>query len=71
MVGSTAARPYGMGPAIGFSAKGTFSRSQFGMTYLVPQPGQPELVGDQVTIEFEGEFQSSPTQASQGAKTKN
>lgn len=37
---------------IGFSATGTFNRSDFGMTHLV----NPPLVGDAVTLRFEGEL---------------
>lgn len=52
LVGSSAAHPFGGGGAIGFSATGSFQRSTFGMDHLV----KPPLVGDTVTIQFEGEF---------------
>lgn len=45
--------PFTKRGAIGFSATGSFNRSSFGMTHLL----QPLLVGDAVTIQFEGEFQ--------------
>lgn len=53
VVGSTASHPMkpGLG-AIGFSARGSFLRSTFGMNYLL----DPPLVGDAVTVRFEGEF---------------
>jgi polyisoprenoid-binding protein YceI len=53
IVGSTASHPMkpGLG-AIGFSARGSLRRSEFGMNYLL----DPPLVGDVVTIAFEGEF---------------
>ena len=41
---------YGETDLIGFDAKGTFNRSDFGMTHL--QGG----IGDEVTIKFSGEF---------------
>lgn len=55
VVGSTANHPAypEVGGAIGFSARGTFKRSDFGMDYLV----NPPLIGDEVTLLFEGEFQ--------------
>lgn len=53
LVGAVAKHPFmGIG-ALGFSAKGSFQRSAFGMTHLL----KPALVGDDVTLEFEGEFQ--------------
>ncbi len=59
LVGSSATHPfYGGGGAIGFSAAGSFNRSAFGMNHLL----EPLLVGDTVTIEFEGEFQQVVTQ---------
>jgi polyisoprenoid-binding protein YceI len=53
VVGSTANHPMqaGLG-AVGFSARGSFMRSTFGMTYLLAPP----LISDAVTIQFEGEF---------------
>jgi polyisoprenoid-binding protein YceI len=56
LVGSTAQHPFAGGPAVGFSATGSFKRSDFGMTWLT-QPPLP--VGDTVTIQFEGEFRKS------------
>ncbi len=56
LVGSVAAHPFTERGAVGFSATGTFSRSAFGMNHLL----QPLLVGDSVTIQFDGEFQEVP-----------
>lgn len=56
LVGSSPTHPfYGGGGAIGFSAKGALERSAFGMNHLL----KPPLVGDTVTIAFEGEFQQA------------
>ena len=38
--------------AMGWSASGSFMRSEFGMTHLV----EPEIVGNEVTLIFDGEF---------------
>lgn len=55
LVGSSAKHPFAGVGAIGFSAHGTFRRSAFGINHLL----QPPLVGDTVTIRFEGEFQQA------------
>jgi polyisoprenoid-binding protein YceI len=56
LVGQTA-KHLGSGvPALGPSASGTIKRSDFGMDYLV----QPPILGDEITIQFEGEFQQAP-----------
>lgn len=52
--------PFTKRGAVGFSAAGSFNRSAFGMTHLL----QPLLVGDAVTVQFEGEFQQAMTPAS-------
>lgn len=58
LVGSRAVHPlYGGGGVIGFSAQGSFERSSFGMNHLL----QPLLVGDNVTVMFEGEFRQAVT----------
>ncbi len=51
--------PFTKRGAIGFSATGSFNRSGFGMTHLL----QPLLVGDAVTIQFEGEFHQAAAPA--------
>ncbi len=50
--GSEQAHPFTGAGLIGFSATGTFKRSDFGMTHLVTPP----IVGDTVTVQFEGEL---------------
>lgn len=50
--GSEQAHPFTGAGLIGFSATGTFQRSDFGMTHLVTPP----IVGDTVTVQFEGEL---------------
>lgn len=49
--GAMKEHPFSKKPALGFAAKTTIKRSDFGMTYLVP------IVSDDVTIEIEAEFQ--------------
>lgn len=52
LVGAMAQHPmHGVG-ALGFYAKGSFKRSDFGMTHLL----QPPLIGDTVTVRFDGEL---------------
>ncbi len=52
---------------IGFSAKGTLNRSDFGMAMGVPAPGSTMGVSDEVTIAIEAEF-SGPPQADKPAQ---
>jgi len=53
LVGSAASHPFRPDHSvIGFSARGSFLRSAFGMNYLLTPP----LVGDEVSLHFEGEF---------------
>jgi len=49
----------GMDPAgarIGFSAKGTFKRSDFGIAFGIPAPGTTMGVGDEIEVTIESEF---------------
>lgn len=48
--GETASHPFSKVPALGFSATGTFKRSDFGLDYL------HGMVGDDVSVEIEGDF---------------
>lgn len=48
---------------IGFSAKGAFKRSDFGIAYGVPAPGTTMGVGDEVQVEIEAEFSGPPLKA--------
>ncbi len=44
------------GARIGFSAHGTFKRSDFGIAYGLPAPGTTMGVGDEVEVTIESEF---------------
>lgn len=48
--GEVASHPFAKVPAIGFSATGTFKRSEFGLDYL------SGMIGDDVNFEIEGDF---------------
>lgn len=48
--GSLKAHPFSKRPVLGFSATGILKRSDFGMSYLIPQ------VGDEVEISVEAEL---------------
>lgn len=52
----------GMDPhaRIGFSAHGSFKRSDFGMGYGVPAPGTTMGVGDVIDVTIEAEFSGPP-----------
>lgn len=45
---------------VGFSAKGSFKRSDFGIAYGVPAPGTTMGVGDEVEVMIEAEFSGPP-----------
>ena len=49
-----------MGARVGFSAKGTFKRSDFGIKYGLPAPGTTMGVGDDVEVAIESEFTRKP-----------
>lgn len=56
-------KPNGMDPGgarIGFSARGAFKRSDFGVTYGIPAPGTTMGVGDEVQVAIETEFTMKP-----------
>ena len=52
VVGSTAAHPFTQKGAVGFSARTSFKRSDFGMTEYL----KPAVLGDDISLQFEGEF---------------
>jgi polyisoprenoid-binding protein YceI len=55
--GQLAEHPFTKGPAIGFSAVGSFKRSDFGMTAGLPEPGAAFApVADDVELVIEAEF---------------
>ncbi len=58
--GGYAGHPMDPHARIGFSAHGTFKRSEFGMGYGVPAPGTTMGVGDEVKVQVETEFSGPP-----------
>lgn len=58
--GGYAGHPYDPQARIGFSARGSLSRSAFGVSEGVPPPGSTMGVGDAVSIEIEAEFSGPP-----------
>jgi polyisoprenoid-binding protein YceI len=52
---------------VGFSAKGSFKRSDFGVAFGVPAPGSTMGVGDAVDVTIETEF-SGPALPADAAK---
>ena len=53
---------------LGFSAHGSFKRSDFGMAYGVPAPGTTMGVGDLIDVSIEAEF-TGPALATLGRET--
>jgi polyisoprenoid-binding protein YceI len=51
---------------VGFSATGTFKRSDYGMGFGIPAPGTTMGVGDTVDISIESEFTGPPLATSAG-----
>ncbi|MGE3302055.1 MAG: YceI family protein [Hyphomonadaceae bacterium] len=58
--GGYAGHPMDPHARIGFSAKGVFKRSDFGMAYGVPAPGSTMGVGDDVNVAIEAEMNGPP-----------
>lgn len=54
--GGYAGHPMDPHARVGFSAKGVFNRSEFGMGFGVPAPGSNMGVGDAVDVTIEAEF---------------
>ena len=61
--GGYAGHPMDPHARIGFSAKGSFKRSDFGIAFGVPAPGTTMGVGDEVQVTIEAEFTGPPTAA--------
>lgn len=59
-IGSTAKHPGTQGGAFGVNAVGVVNRSDYGMSYLLGADGRPDIVGNAVTITFNGEFLARP-----------
>jgi len=68
--GGYAGHPMDPSARIGFSARGTFKRSDFGIAYGIPAPGTTMGVSDEVEVIVETEF-SGPawTPAGEGSTT--
>jgi polyisoprenoid-binding protein YceI len=45
---------------VGFSARGSFKRSDFGIAYAIPAPGTTLGVGDLIDFSIEAEFTGPP-----------
>jgi polyisoprenoid-binding protein YceI len=58
--GGYAGHPMDPNARIGFSARGSFKRSDFGIAYGIPAPGTTMGVGDEVRIAIEAEFTGPP-----------
>lgn len=54
---------------VGFSAKGAFKRSDFGIAYGVPAPGTTMGVSDEVQVTIEAEFSGPPLALAPAATT--
>jgi polyisoprenoid-binding protein YceI len=54
--GGYASHPYEPRARVGFSAKGAFKRSDFGVSYGIPEPGTTMGVSDEVQVILEAEF---------------
>jgi polyisoprenoid-binding protein YceI len=61
--GGYASHPYEPNARVGFSARGSFKRSDFGVSYGIPEPGTTMGVGDQVEVLIESEFSGPPPTA--------
>lgn len=60
LTGAFAEHPFTGKGALGFSAQGEFSRSQFGMDHLVNK----DIVSDRVVVQFDGEFHEASPEGS-------
>lgn len=58
--GGYAGHPMDPNARIGFSAKGSFKRGDFGVAYGIPAPGTTMGVSDEVEVTIEAEFSGPP-----------
>lgn len=58
--GGYAGHPMDRNARVGFSARGTLKRSEFGIAYGIPEPGSTFGVGDEVEVIVETEFNGPP-----------
>jgi polyisoprenoid-binding protein YceI len=63
--GGYAGQAYDPAARIGFSAEGSFKRSDFGIAFGIPGPGMPYGVSDQVKVTLESEFTGPPLKVAQ------
>ncbi|GAA4098669.1 YceI family protein [Zhongshania borealis] len=63
--GGYAGHPYDPNARVGFSARGRFKRSDFGIVIGIPEPGTTMGVGDNIEVIIEAEFTGPPLE---GAK---
>jgi polyisoprenoid-binding protein YceI len=63
--GGYAGHPYDPNARIGFSAHGTFNRSDFGVSAGIPSATMPWGVGDEVEVQIETELSGPPHKAAQ------
>ncbi len=68
--GGYAGHPMDPHARIGFSARGTLNRSEFGIAYGIPAPGTTMGVSDAVEILIEAEFTGPPLVATPEAPAK-
>lgn len=61
--GGYAGHPMDPHARTGFSARGTFKRSDFGIAYGIPEPGTTMGVSDEVEVIVEAEFNGPPKKA--------
>lgn len=63
--GGYAGHQYEPKARIGFSARGTFKRSDFGVSMGIPSASMPWGVGDKVEVQLETEFSGPPLKVAQ------
>ncbi len=66
--GGYAGHTYEPNARVGFSAQGSFKRSDFGITYGIPDAGSSFGVGDEVAVVLETEFTGPPLAAALSAR---
>ena len=65
--GGYAGHPFDPAARVGFSAQGSFKRSEFGVASGIPAPGTTLGVSDQVKVVLEAEFTGPPLRIARGA----
>lgn len=62
LVGAMATHPFTGKGAMGFAARGSFRRSQFGMNAYL----EPPVLGDEITLSFDGELHEQAKESAPG-----